>query len=210
MKITLAASVLFAAALQNCPAQTDTNLLAIGDWSAPVTDAAWTLRGRLVVYAPLPEAPDEKTAGIWNAARVYVDLQLIDPNIFTLNNPAEIYIDHYLPMHCEMRDGHDQPVPSQEGWFPSSSPPPLPYTVTLSTDSTVRLRASTGVVALRPTVLKFAVPERAWALPKMDTNEYFLSATFAPSTNHPSDLNYHVWQGTLQLPKVKIPVSQLK
>ncbi len=208
MKITFVAVLLLFCVVHHGCGQTDTNLLAAGDWSAPVSDAAWTLRGRLLVYAPLPEAPDEKKAGLWNAARVFLELQLVDPAIFTITEPAEIYVDHYLPLHCEMTDGRGQPVASQPGWYPAGAPPPLPFIVTLSTDSMVRLRASTGVVALRPNVLKIAVPEAAWALPKMDTNDYFLSATFSPSTNHPSDLHYHVWQGTLQLPRVKIPLDR--
>jgi hypothetical protein len=210
MKTTLAAFFIFAASVRCCLGQTDTNLLAMGDWSAPVTDQVWTLRGRLLIYAPLPEPADEKKAGLWNAARVYLELQLVDPNIFTFGDPTEIYIDRYLPMHCEMRDGHDNLIPGQEAWRILEGPQPPQFAVVLSTDSTVRLRASTGVCAQRPGVLKIAVPERAWALPKTDTNEYFLSATFSPSTNHPGALDHHLWQGTLHLPKVKIPLNQVK
>jgi hypothetical protein len=32
-----------------------------------------------------------------------------------------------------------------------------------------------------------------------------LSGTFTPPADHPSALKYHIWQGTLKLPKVKIP-----
>jgi hypothetical protein len=35
--------------------------------------------------------------------------------------------------------------------------------------------------------------------------EFYLSGTFTPPADHPSPLKYHVWQGTLKLPKVKIP-----
>jgi hypothetical protein len=209
MRITLLVFILLAASVHCALGQTDTNWLAVGPWSQPVSDGAWPLRGRLLVYQPLPEKEDEKKAGLWNAARVYLELQLMDPNIFTIGQPAEIFIDRYLPLHCEMRDHLGAPVESQPGWrLLDSGPPPPSCTVTLTTDSTVRLRASTGVCAQRPSVLKFAVPEAAWALPKTDTNAYFLSATFTPPTNHPSALGYHPWVGTLQLPPVKIRADQ--
>jgi hypothetical protein len=47
-----------------------------------------------------------------------------------------------------------------------------------------------------------------WTIPPNATNDFFLSATFTPSKDHPSPLNYHVWQGTLKLPKVKIPAKK--
>jgi hypothetical protein len=41
-----------------------------------------------------------------------------------------------------------------------------------------------------------------------DTNGYFLSATFTPSKQHKSPLDYDVWGGTLKLPRVLISVHQ--
>jgi hypothetical protein len=49
-----------------------------------------------------------------------------------------------------------------------------------------------------------------WTIPPGATSDYFLSATLTPQTNHPSALNYNLWQGTLQLPKVKIPADKTK
>jgi hypothetical protein len=47
-----------------------------------------------------------------------------------------------------------------------------------------------------------------WSIPPDATNDYYLSATFSPTTNHPSALKYPLWQGTLNLPKVKISIKK--
>jgi hypothetical protein len=188
--------------------QTDTNVIAIGDWSVPVISGYYPLRGRLLIYKPEPQNSMAKKVGLWNGARVYVELQVIGN---ALNDPTEIFVNGYLPMHAEMRDGHDKLIGGNtNGWHMWDGPMPPRYTATLPFDSTLRLRASTGVGTQNPDDLLIAVPEQAWSIRLEDTNDYYLSATFSPPTNRPSCLNYHVWQGTLQLPKLKIPTEVIR
>jgi hypothetical protein len=225
MNIRTGLASLLLAACYCCLGQTDTNLLATGNWSAPVSDKIYTLRGRLLIYAPEPQPDMAKKAGVWNGARVYLELQRLN---YTLNEPVEIFIDRYLPMHAEMRNGDGKVIAGESGWCPGDGPIAPQFTVTLPPDATLRLHASTAVGTQKPGVLLIAVPERAWAIERGDTNEYFLSATFSPTTNHPSSVThflsapfssptnppsphtYHLWQGTLHLPPVRIPLESIK
>ena len=76
--------------------------------------------------------------------------------------------------------------------------------------STVRLRVDKleGFQS-KPEGLAILVPGGCWIIPPNATGDFFLSATFTPPKDHPSSLHYHVWQGTLKLPKVKIPGNRL-
>jgi hypothetical protein len=74
--------------------QTDTNIVAVGDWSEPVSDpAGYTLRGRLLVY----DAEYYSTAKMWGYARVYLELQHTQPRkgdstvVYRLRSNGEIY-----------------------------------------------------------------------------------------------------------------------
>jgi len=193
---------LLLASLSCCLGQTDTNLIAAGDWSEAVTDRfQHTLRGRLLVY-------DEQSRSAANHARVYLELQ----HVFTggWDNPAEIYFDIGLndDLHFDMRDSLDRPIPQ----YPVTirGPAPNPCWVTLPCDSTVRLRADTYTLGPKEKVdgLEVLVRNGCWLIRPNATNEIFLSGSFTPSPNHPSPLKYDVWQGTLKLPKVKIPVRK--
>ena len=180
--------------------QTDTNVIAVGAWSEPVSDSdGHTLRGRLLVY-------DEQSAP--NHARIYLELQHVFKGAWY--NPLEIYFDIGLSddLHFEMRDKFDQPVPQ----FPVRirGPVPSPCWVTLPCDSTVRLRADTYTLGppSKPDGLGILVRGGCWLIRPNATNDFFLSGSFTPSTDHPSSLKYHVWRGTLKLPKVKILVEK--
>jgi hypothetical protein len=180
--------------------QTDTNVIAVGAWSEPVSDSdGRTLRGRLLVY-------DEQSAP--NHARIYLELQHVFKSAWS--NPLEIYFDIGLSndLHFEMRDQLDQPVPR----FPVRirGPAPSPCWVTLSCDSTVRLRADTYTLGppSKPDGLEILVRGGCWLIGPNATNDFFLSGSFTPSTDHPSPLQYHVWRGTLKLPKVKVSLTK--
>jgi hypothetical protein len=80
----------------------------------------------------------------------------------------------------------------------------------------VRVRGDLYAVSLgrtpNPDDLQLLLGCGTWILPTAAgdaaanaTAEYYLSGTFTPPADHPSPLKYHVWQGTLKLPKVKIP-----
>jgi hypothetical protein len=149
---------------------------------------------------------DEQSAP--NHARIYLELQHVFKGAWY--NPLEIYFDIGLSddLHFEMRDKFDQPVPQ----FPVKirGPAPNPCWVTLPCDSTVRLRADTYTLGppSKPDGLGILVRGGCWLIRPNATNDFFLSGSFTPSTDHPSSLKYHVWRGTLKLPKVKIPVEK--
>jgi hypothetical protein len=72
MRMSIIACCGLAMSLQSCLGQSDTNVLAVGDWSAPVRDAIWPLRGRLLVYDAVADKGDDV---MWPGARVYLELQ---------------------------------------------------------------------------------------------------------------------------------------
>ena len=81
--------------------------------------------------------------------------------------------------------------------------------------ATVRLRADLYAYVLtpKPDGLLVMLGSGTWIIPanaRADAPanaaaEFYLSGTFTPPADHPSALKYHIWQGTLKLPKVKIP-----
>ena len=181
--------------------QTDTNVIAIGGWSDPVSDGnRGTLRGRVLVY-------DDQGPGAANHARVYLELQ--HPFQGAWFTPIEVYFNLGFSddLHFEMRDGSGRPIPQEP--VNIRGPLPNPYWVTLPCDSTVRLRAdSLFGPQSKPDGLEIMVWGGCWLIPPNATNDFFLSATFTPPKDHPTPLHYHVWQGTLKLPKVKIPARK--
>jgi hypothetical protein len=184
-----------------CFGQTDTNLIATGAWSEAVSDSPWpALRGRLLVY-------DERSPSAAGHARVYLELQHVFEGVWA--DPVEVYFEFSSrnDLHFEMRDQLDHPIPEEPVVI--EGPMPNPYWITLPCESTVRLRADMLLGhQSKPDNLGILVPDGCWIIPPKATNDFFLSATFTPPKDHPSALHYHVWQGTLKLPKVKIPTKK--
>jgi hypothetical protein len=179
---------------------------SVGEWSEPVRDAdGHTLRGRLVVC-------DDRPANGSNHARVYLELEHSGSA-----SPMEVYHDiEGTALNLELRDGHDQPVPRK---LVAVRRPMLPACwVTLPCDSTVRLRSDLYATSLTPNPdgLLFLLGSGTWVIPTSvpadaagkPAAEFYLSGTFTPAADHPSALKYHIWQGTLKLPKVKIPAAK--
>jgi hypothetical protein len=182
---------------ESCFGQTDTNLIATGGWSEAVNDQDHWLRGRLLVY-------DENGGGSANHARVYLELQHVFHGGW--DKPIEIYFNVGFGgvVSFELNDAFGKPVPQEPTAIRGPAPPPS--WVTLPCDATVRLRAdiyNLGTQSKPAGLVIFANGGR-WVVHPDATNDVFLSATFTPATNHPSPLNYHVWQGMLKLPAVKI------
>lgn len=194
---------LLLASLQCCFGQTDTNILAIGDWSAPVTitNANWPLRGRLLVY----DAKEGK-GNRWPYGRIYLELQDVQQRG---GPPAEFYFDSYKScLHFEMRDANDVLItPGDTG---SWGFVPNPFTIILPPEGTIRVRVDRGnqsSTKLDGLALSTGSGQ-TWFIRFDSTNDYYLSATFSPPTNRPSTPDNVVWQGTLMLPKVKLPVKK--
>ncbi|MCX6923196.1 MAG: hypothetical protein NT154_08305 [Verrucomicrobia bacterium] len=205
----LVAFLLLLSCFYRCCAETDTNVIAAGEWSTPVvSDTGWpaTLRGRLLLYEGrcwTNSVVSGKAVPSWEHVRVYLELQHVENRGWL--NPIEVYFEAgSLP--CEMRDGLGKFVPpvivSRAGAFPS------PCWITLPCDATVRFRADISTMGGPggPDSLEIDTGE-VWVLPRRATNDFFLSCTFTPPTNRPSLLGYQVWQGTLKLPKVRIPAK---
>jgi hypothetical protein len=173
----------------------DAAVVVVGEWSEPVGDGdGHTLRGRLVVC-------DDRPANASNHARVYLELEHGGSAL-----PMEVYHDiESTALNLELRDGHDQLAPRKLVAVRRPSLPPC--WVTLPCDSTVRLRSDLYAVSLtpKPDGLLLMLGSGTWVIPTNAAGEFYLSGTFTPPADHPSALKYHIWQGTLKLPKVKIP-----
>jgi hypothetical protein len=138
---------------------------------------------------------------------VYLELQHVFQGAWY--NPLEIYFDigTRKDLHLELRDRLDQPIPQEP--HPIRGPVPNPCWVTLPCDSAVRLRADTYTLGLlsKPDGPEILARDGDWTIRANATNEFFLSGAFTPPKDHPSSLDYHVWQGTLKLPQVKISLK---
>lgn len=169
-----------------CLAAEDTNILAAGEWSAPVagTEDPYgrgahhpVIRGRLLFcVSPKTHAP-----------ALYLELQ--DCAEFW-ENDIEVYcaLDRGA-YHMSDSDTSGKPLP-QRFVPPRFSNGGLPGTswITLPSDSTIRLRLT-------------AYAGFYYA----STNAYLISGTFSASPPaDPTDKRLDVWQGTLNLPPVKI------
>jgi hypothetical protein len=134
---------------------------------------------------------------------VYLELH----NVFEdgWSAPLEVYFDLGCDLHFEMRDGLDKPIPQApvaiNGFMP------YPYHIILPCDATIRLRADIYTVGRSCKSDGLEVCGRL--IPPNATNDFFLSATLVALKDRPSPIKYlHVWEGTLKLPKVKIPVKK--
>jgi hypothetical protein len=217
------AFLLLLASLQICVGQTDTNLLATGDWSEIVGTGLSNLRGRLLVY-------DDQAPSARNHARVYLELQHVEQGGWDF--PVKIYYEVGKTLSIEMRDGLGHSLPSNLFFF--SRVAPTPCWVVLPCDATVRLRADESTLGSdkKPDGLEILVWPGLWMVRADATNDYYLSATLnatSPSSDPPGNPFSagapvpaagspaafdpqipRVWQGTLKLPAVKIPLPVKK
>ena len=193
---------LLLASVPCCFGQTDTNVIATGDWSEIVSDdAGYPLRGRLIVY----DSQGRNSWGIWTPARVYVELQHVCRDVGRF--PIEFEVDDMKCLRFEMRDAFDRPIRSE--LVAGVQPVPPSYKAILPCDSTLRLLADrNGGFQSKPDGLWILVNGGSWLIRPNATNSYFLSAKFSPSTNHIVSEDNHLWQGSLKLPKVQIPVKK--
>lgn len=186
------------------PAENPPKIIAEGKWSKPVTDSRrYALRGRLVLCE---KAVKENTREI----AVYVEIQDASDSI---GSSMQLYCDlgkhDFRPesksgLKCDLRDGMKNPVPPSPLAFGGAVP--QSQWVTLPTDGTIRLRASPFGIS-RPNA-KAICPHLGsfWVIADEDRSEYFLSGTFfiAPPIGNPPPVEGHIWQGTIDLPAVRL------
>ncbi|HTS17832.1 MAG TPA: hypothetical protein VMP11_09685 [Verrucomicrobiae bacterium] len=183
--------------------QTHTNLVAVGEWSAPVSDNGYTLRGRLILAE---DAPYNGT----RTAVVYLELQNLSRIL------ASVLVDYSeRALDCEVVDAAGKtppPTPTEADIIG-----PLPdaiTTLTLPCDSTLRFRVSVNGWGI-PKGPGWAIqlPAAFWFLPPSAPGDRFLSGTFTVPKSNSTDIEAmrkelargHVWHGTLVLPRVKVP-----
>lgn len=192
---------LLLAATQASFAATDTNVIAVSDWSEPVADnRGYALRARLVIAYT---GHTDRDTG------VYVELQDASGHV---GGSMAVYFDGGL--NCELRDAEGKVVPQSP--FAFSGACPNSCWIMMPSDSTVRLRANCfGIGKPQGDGLAISVPGKYWVIPADDTREYFLSGslTVIPPKDRVSfpdftGLDVQVWRGTLTFPKMKISVKR--
>lgn len=204
---TITLAVLLATC-QCCLAQSDTNLIAVGEWSVPASEAIGSmagpaLRGRLLVYGD----PQKGGAG---HARVCVELQRVSTKD-VWSPPIGVYYDFTTrssALHLELRDENGRGVSGQVVTHTGSDAQGC--WVIIPSDATVGLRADIYAPAksTNSAALEITVNDGAWAIPPDAPGDFYLSGSFAPARNHANAPNYYTWQGLMALPKVRIPAKK--
>ena len=205
----------------SCLGAEDTNVIASGEWSGPVSCAGeglefcGTLRGRLL----LCQSPKDKVIAVYvefqecadswgGTLDVYCNMK---PTVALGAGPDSQGRERIeeAAAHWEMRDASNRPVPESPGGFGGGAPGA--DWITLPCDSTVRLRASVyGGGRLKDGSLSIFFLSNHWVIPPRSTNDYYLSCTFVvdPPTNHVALPEHRVWHGSLSLPRMRIPVQR--
>jgi hypothetical protein len=183
-------------------AGTDTNIIAMSDWSDPVSlrnehlhDAS--IRGRLLIVKGHEPAygGNETNSG----SMTFVELQDVTGAYV---EASRIYFD-VMNLRCQMSDASGKPVPAPNGGRGSGRGPFPPVWLMLPYNSTIRLYVNGGSNPLN--IYPTGEPGYSWSIPKTDTNTYYLTGTLKllTATNH-----IPAWESrrnaTLIFPKFKV------
>ena len=169
---------IFLAACQFCFAGEDTNIIAMSEWSQPVSlrndqlhDIA--IRERLVIVQGMETGYGGPPTT--NGAMTFVELQNLGLE------GIEVYFA-VTNLHCELSDATGKAVPKAMGVGWGGRGSFLPYWVNLPYNSTIRLFVNGGsMYPLR--LYPSGEPWVYWSIPSTDTNTYFLSGTLNLSTH---------------------------
>jgi hypothetical protein len=193
------------AARQFCFAGEETNILAMSEWSKPVaTTFSQTLRGRMVIAQEHSPAHGDS----WPETVFYLELQNVSG---AAGAPMQIYFDPGRGLQCEVLDSHGKAPPLVGG--AGSGGGVGACWITLPYGSTIRLRASMHGYGKKPgdgLLIQLSPPSmQRWDIQAGDTNVYFMSGTFTVRTppDHVArnlDETRSIWNGTLDLPKMKL------
>ena len=203
-------------AASRCFAGEDTNVAAVGDWSTPVANSdGYKIRGRLLICdTPAHSSSIEKTD-----TAVYLELQEFSDFLSTVEVYCELDtwskpVDYTGGLRCELRDDKGRPAVTDAPAGFSGGGPGTSW-ITLDPYCSARLRVSAyGGGRLDDGGVGIHLASRGWwNVHPNPTNEYFLSGTFTaiPPTNRTvavGNTKRNVWEGTLKLPGVKIPVKK--
>jgi hypothetical protein len=176
-------------------------VLAVGEWSEPVTDSrGYTLQARLVV--------GEKWVEGLRETPIYVELRDASDSIGeSLQLYCEMGKSDFRPEYkgglwCELRDRDDQPIENAPLLFGGAVP--QSEWLTLPTDGLIRVRASPFGIRRAEGMALCPHLGQHWVV--AGGEEYFLSGTFTidPAADLATPSEGHVWRGTLVLPAVKL------
>ncbi len=188
----------------------DTNIIVATDWSEPVADGDYPVRGRLVIIGGSEPAYGGPKAETTNHTMMFVELQYVKQ---ACCGSVKLYFD-VMGLKCKLVDANGKPAPKPQGVGGSGRGAFAPSWVVLPYNSTIRLFVNPGSRSpLR--ITETGEPWSYWKIQSSDTNIYYLSGSLAISTatnatliaKPHDDVNpheYHEWKGTLVFPKVKI------
>ena len=202
-------SLFFIAACQFSYASGDTNIVAISEWSKPVSTTNGTiLRARMIIsqeHSPAHAGPQKETA-------FYLEFQNVTAAV---GFPLQFYFDPGRAFRCELLDATGKPPPPEGG--AGSGGGAGPYWITLPYDSTIRLRANMYGCGLKPEngfMLVMSPPNmQRWTIRAGQSKTYSISGTFTATTpKHyvPKDSEEArtIWSGTLELPKMNLTLPK--
>ena len=190
------------AACQLCIAAGDTNIIAISEWSKPVSlinDQMHhqDIRGRLLIVQGME--PAYGGPEITNGAMTFIELQNV-----TGAHGGGIEIHFAVTnLHCELSDaaGKVIPQPASVAW--GGRGPFSPRWVNLPNNSMIRLFVNGG--SLNPLmVYPSGEPWSRWSIPGNGTNVYYLTGTLSVSTRTNSSFSSEGCNATLIFPKTRI------
>ena len=174
-------SCFIVAACQLCFAAGDTGVIAISEWSKPISlrndqlhDEA--IRGRLLIVQGME--PAYGGPATTNGAMTFVELQHVTG---ACCDGIDIYFA-VTNLHCELSDGTGKavPKPTQGGW--GGRGPFSPCWVNLPYNATIRLFVNGG--SMEPlSVYPGGEPWCYWSIPRTDTNIYYLAGTLSLSAH---------------------------
>lgn len=180
-------------------------VIAEGDWSAPVADhGGRTIRGRLILAQEI-RGQEDRDVGVYLELQETADAVGGEPLWLYCELGRSDFRPEYRPgLHCELRDATGKPVPSEP--FAFSGAVPRSEWVVLPPDATLRLRASPwglrrpGALVLAPDVAHL------WVIRLTAEQDYTLGGTFTiePADDWQPPAAGWVWRGTLELPAVPI------
>jgi hypothetical protein len=180
-------------------------VIAIGDWSKPVTDKdGYALRGRLVLCEKVVSADRREVA-------VYIDLQDAseaihrETQLWCEVNKSDFRPDYKTGLHCEMHDSKGNKIESKG--FPFGGGVPRNQWIALPSDATIRLRTTPFGIHQPGALAVCADLGGMWIIADDDKTEYRLSGTFTidpAADNKPPADDLHIWRGTLTFPPMQI------
>jgi hypothetical protein len=157
-----------------------------GAWSEAVNG----VQGRIII--PENQFSNDKTI-----VAVYLELR----NVSNISGPIEIYFDPIHTFQCQLISTNGKSLAPT--MLPGSVFVPNPFWLVLPDESLLRFRISINGYGM-PKNARALIPLTCgdWLIESNDVNDYELEVTF---TVKPPKVDRYVWQGTIKLPKVKIP-----